>query len=239
MPKRLTTEDFITKAKEVHGDKFDYSLVTYIGAHTKVKIICPIHGEFTQPPNDHLKGFGCCKCSRKCKHTLNTFIEKANEVHNGRYDYSLVGYKNNKTNVKIICKTHGVFTKRPDTHLQGYGCPQCLIHKNKIDLYRGRRTVLYVVDFGVYNTVPIIKIGITLQDVEHRFKMERIQPTILYNKIYEDGSIAFIKEQLLLHLTSNFTISKNISQGLLYKGGSIELRHKDALELIVKELGYV
>jgi len=62
MAKKLTTEEFIIKAKLVHGDKYDYSLVEYIGTHKKIYIICPIHGEFWQEPSSHLSGNGCRKC---------------------------------------------------------------------------------------------------------------------------------------------------------------------------------
>ena len=50
---KLTTEEFIAKAKAVHGDKYDYSQVEYVNNHTKVSIICPIHGVFRQRPLDH------------------------------------------------------------------------------------------------------------------------------------------------------------------------------------------
>ena len=63
--RRLTTEEFIKKAKEVHGDKYDYSKVEYKNTSTKVCIICPEHGEFWQTPNEHLQGHGCRKCSKK------------------------------------------------------------------------------------------------------------------------------------------------------------------------------
>lgn len=62
MTKKLTTDEFIRKAKEVHGDKYDYSKVEYINAKTKVLIICSIHGEFWQTPSNHLKGHKCDKC---------------------------------------------------------------------------------------------------------------------------------------------------------------------------------
>lgn len=52
---KLTTEEFIKRAKEVHGDKYDYSFVEYVNSSTKVKIICPKHGIFEQTPNKHLK----------------------------------------------------------------------------------------------------------------------------------------------------------------------------------------
>ena len=58
----MTTDNFIKKGKEIHGDKYNYSLTKYIGNIIKVKIICPIHGEFEQTPHDHKRGHGCGKC---------------------------------------------------------------------------------------------------------------------------------------------------------------------------------
>ena len=60
--RRLTKEEFIEKARQVHGDKYDYSKVEYKNNKTKICIVCPIHGEFWQRPNDHLNGRGCDKC---------------------------------------------------------------------------------------------------------------------------------------------------------------------------------
>ena len=51
--RRLTTKEFITRAKEVHDDKYDYSKVVYVNSTTKVIIICPVHGEFPQTPGNH------------------------------------------------------------------------------------------------------------------------------------------------------------------------------------------
>lgn len=57
-----TTEGFITKARAIHGDRYDYSEVKYYRANEKVKIICPIHGAFWQRPTSHYDGRGCAKC---------------------------------------------------------------------------------------------------------------------------------------------------------------------------------
>ena len=126
----MNTEIFIKKSKEVHGDKYDYSKVEYINTKTKVCVICPKHGEFMIRPNDHLQGHGCRRCavdSRREKNILgyNGFIEKAKEVHDGKYDYSKVEYVNNHTNVRIVCPVHGEFMQQPGNHLQGQGCPIC------------------------------------------------------------------------------------------------------------------
>ena len=53
--RRLTNfRKFLIKAREVHGDKYDYSKVVYVNCQTKVEIVCPIHGSFWQSPNSHL-----------------------------------------------------------------------------------------------------------------------------------------------------------------------------------------
>lgn len=60
---KMSKDEFISKANKIHGDKYDYSNVNYINSHEKVCIICPIHGEFWQKPNDHLSKRGCPRCN--------------------------------------------------------------------------------------------------------------------------------------------------------------------------------
>lgn len=60
--RRKTNDDFISKAKDVHGDKYNYDKANYEYSNQKVTITCPLHGDFTQTPNDHLSGRGCPKC---------------------------------------------------------------------------------------------------------------------------------------------------------------------------------
>lgn len=98
MSRKLTKEEFIKRAIEKHGDKYDYSKVEYKDATSKVCIICKEggHGEFYQTPGNHIKGCGCSKCSGLKKLTTEEFIKKAKEVHEDKYDYSKVEYKNNK-----------------------------------------------------------------------------------------------------------------------------------------------
>jgi hypothetical protein len=78
----LTQEQWIEKAKQVHGNKYDYSLVEYKRCDIKVKIICPKHGVFEQLPYGHLNGKKCYKCylNSKCL-TQEQWIQKANHVH--------------------------------------------------------------------------------------------------------------------------------------------------------------
>jgi len=127
---KSNTEKFIEKAKKIHGDRYDYSLVQYTGKENKVCIICLIHGEFYQTPHNHLLNHGCSKCSGNFNYTTQDFIIKANGKHNNKYDYSKVEYIDAKTPVCIICSEHGEFYQSPDVHLRPNGCPTCA-GKNK------------------------------------------------------------------------------------------------------------
>lgn len=128
--KKLTRNDFINKANLIHNNKYDYSKVEYVNNSTKVCIICPEHGEFWQTPRNHLIGQGCPLCNGTFKLTNQEFIEKANKIHNNKYDYSKVEYVNNCTKVCIICPKHGEFWQTPHHHLNGHGCSKCRNENN-------------------------------------------------------------------------------------------------------------
>jgi len=120
------TNLFISKAKKIHGDKYDYSKVEYISAKEKIVIVCSLHGEFKQTPNNHLKGKQCFYCTGTPKKSNDEFIEQATIKHNKKYDYSLVNYITREDKVKILCPIHGMFKQTPASHLNGgSGCPRC------------------------------------------------------------------------------------------------------------------
>ena len=134
--KRLTTEEFISKSKLVHGDKYNYSLVNYINNKIKVTIICPDHGKFYKNPKDHLNKSGCSKCydSRRWKNrkkSLEEFVSNAMLLHKSKYDYSKFIYINCMTKGIIICPKHGEFHQSPNSHLKESGCPKCSISKGE------------------------------------------------------------------------------------------------------------
>ena len=125
MSRRKSTKEFIEEARKVHGDKYNYSKVEYVNNHTKICIICPVHGEFWQLPQDHIKGRGCIACAGVKKLTTEDFIKRANVVHASKYDYSLTNYIDYEQPVCIICPEHGEFCQTPHAHLSGCGCPKC------------------------------------------------------------------------------------------------------------------
>ncbi|MCK9416597.1 hypothetical protein M0Q97_08080 [Candidatus Dojkabacteria bacterium] len=126
----IKTTVFIRKANKKHDNKYDYSKSIYLSNKEKLIIICPIHGEFLQTPQAHLTGSGCPKCGR-IRSDKNEFIEKANQIHKNKYDYSESIYSNNTTRIIIKCLEHGEFLQTPQAHLKGQGCPKCGILKNQ------------------------------------------------------------------------------------------------------------
>lgn len=134
MARRLTLREFLDRAKLVHGDKYDYSKITYLYESDKITIICKKHQiEFQQSVHKHLDGQGCRKCfleikgeSRKL--SVPEFIKKAKLIHGNKYNYDGIEYKNNNSNIKINCQIHGDFYQTPGNHTHKtnpQGCPEC------------------------------------------------------------------------------------------------------------------
>lgn len=139
MSKKITIEDLIRRGKLKHNNKYIYDKTIYNGYDVKCIITCPIHGDFSQTPHDHLSGYGCPKCGiekghSKQKKTNIKFINEAQSKHGYKYDYSEtdLGNKDEKGKVCIICHEkdengveHGKFWQHPSDHLRGEGCKKC------------------------------------------------------------------------------------------------------------------
>jgi hypothetical protein len=123
--KKLDTDEFIRRSREVHGDRYDYALVSYTSNNDPVQVICPVHGVFPQRPASHMAGSGCPTCSGTQRLTQSEFLDRAAAVHGNAYDYSQVQYRNNSSHVTIICPVHGEWSQTPGNHLAGKGCPKC------------------------------------------------------------------------------------------------------------------
>lgn len=121
-----SNEDFINNAKEVHGNKYDYSKTIYEHSRKKVIITCPKHGDFIQRASAHLDGQGCPVCANNQKKSKESFIADARKIHGDKYDYSKVEYTANYNPVIISCPIHGDFSQTPHAHLNGSGCPNCI-----------------------------------------------------------------------------------------------------------------
>jgi len=134
---RSNKDDFVTKARSVHGDKYNYDRVEYHDNNTLVTIGCPLHGNFEQRPKCHCQGQGCPSCGiiaghQLLRYTKDDFIAKARTIHGDKYNYDLVEYKDAHTKVSIVCPQHGQFFQNPMVHTsQGSGCPFCVESKGE------------------------------------------------------------------------------------------------------------
>lgn len=133
MPRRKTLEGFLDEAKIVHGDKYDYSLVSeYVNNTTPVTIICKTCGkQFLQTPKLHLVGHGCIHCANNKPITTEEFIRRAKEIWGDRYTYEHSVYTTTKGKVTVTCRIHGDFPTTAYDFLQGHGCPYCGIDSIK------------------------------------------------------------------------------------------------------------
>lgn len=202
--RKLTTEQFVEKAKEKHGDKYDYSLVDYINSTTKIKLICKSENHyFEQSPSNHLYGFGCIFCARitqgnsKRKNKYD-FIKKAKKLHGDTYSYENVNYIDNTTAVNITCKHHGDYSQTPNAHLSKKGCMKCsriynsFIREDYVKMAKGREVILYLL--RCWNEEEeFYKIGKTFISIKQRYKTGAIP----YNYEIVDTRIA---DALTIHL---------------------------------------
>lgn len=123
--RQISFDDFLVRANVKHNYLYEY-IPFQKHDKQKVNIICPIHGLFEQNIFNHLNGNGCQKCFIDSeKLTTTQFIEKSQQVHGNKYDYSESKYVNNETKLIIICPEHGSFLQRPYNHWQGVNCPKC------------------------------------------------------------------------------------------------------------------
>ena len=193
--KKLTTEEFIGRSQNTHSYKYNYSESEYVNKRTKLKIICPTHGEFWQGAGRHIMGEGCPSCANNITKTTESFIEQAKSIHGDKYDYSQVDYVNNiKIKVKIVCREHGEFWQIPKDHLKGCGCPKC--GNNRVSVINGENPVGWTLSnwknsaekskgfdsFKVYiiecwnEYERFYKIGKTFQTVGRRFRGKSVIP---------------------------------------------------------------
>lgn len=194
------TEVFINKVKEMHGEKYDYSITEYKGALVKLKIICKKHGEFEQLANSHLSGNGCKKCGKlqrdkSCTKSVDYYIESINKIHNNNYSINKEDYINLKTSIPHYCNTQKEwFNMRPYHVISGQSCRKC--GNNKISK-RSRETSVgwsyskweqkgkqsnHFEAFQVYiircisSDEDFYKIGKTFQNIKRRFQSKKEIP---------------------------------------------------------------
>lgn len=212
--KRVSFEEFVKKANEIHEHKYTYIEDGYKNTSEKTSVICPIHGMFQITPAHHTRrGQGCPKCGLNRRASLRTstidqFIEKAKKVHGETYNYSKSVYKNSKIPLIIICKKHGEFLMAANSHIDnGSGCPACarensyLFKKTKyIDFCKkkGVNPIIYLVKLFNDNEV-FLKIGFTLEKLESRFRQTKKQYLFSEIKTHMNNPEVIWDLEVLLH----------------------------------------
>lgn len=135
-----TNEYFLEKARKIHNNKFDYSLVEYKGSHTKVKIKCPSGHTFEQLPMDHWRGIGCKFCAQQrlgndVKYSLEEVKVLLHKKYQDKYTFDFNGYTTLESKIKCICSKHGVKLIRVSSLLKGFECTECKgTRRSNIDL---------------------------------------------------------------------------------------------------------
>ena len=176
-------EEFINKAKQIHGTYYNYENVVYRNAKEKVEIICPQHGSFLISPEKHLYGCKCKLCSYKEISESQFFTQEKviadfKSIHNNTYNYDKFIYKGNHVKSIIICDKHGEFEISYSNHVKGIGCRWCAFEfsgwtktkwvnagkrSKKFDSYK-----VYILK--CWNESELFyKIGRTFQSVSQRF----------------------------------------------------------------------
>lgn len=175
-----TLENFIAKAKAVHGDLYDYSKSRYVNGNSPVEIVCPKHGSFFQTPNNHTyhkqKCGACSGVGLTFKETLKKIKRKAR--YSDKVDYSNASLANGRL-FGLACKIHGsVFDQLVGNHIKNFGCPACKLERRSRDWSQiSARGLL-----GFYGTseesnlyilkcrdIPVIKVGLA-KDIATRIQ---------------------------------------------------------------------
>lgn len=191
MPNKLTTPQYIKKVSKIHNNKYDYSKLEYIDSKSKVKIICPIHGEFEQTAKRHYHA-GCLNCSfietgkTKAKDGKITFEEKLKNLDTP-LDLTKVQYINAKTKVCVTCPIHGQYWTLPANLTKGCNCKKCSsFDKSEIWSHSGwgesaQKSKSYT-GFKLYilrcfnETEAFFKIGKTYLNINRRFSSKKSMP---------------------------------------------------------------
>lgn len=177
--KMLNQGNFLLKAKEKHGDRYDYSLVRFKNGSTSVLI--GYNGiYYTQKPYHHLSGARPENLKLAVRKTTKKFINEGQKVHDFKYSYHKTEYIKNQIKVIITCPIHGDFTQNPLSHIQGRGCPNCgesqgeksiakYLDKNNISYYRQHKFTdcknIFELPFDFY--IPSIRTLIEFDGKQH------------------------------------------------------------------------
>lgn len=221
--KRLSQEQFYTKANAIHKNNFIYS--DYVNHRTYMEMKCKVCGyKFSQKPNNHLNGQGCPRCSKTTlPFSERTFIEKAKLVHGDRFDYSLFKYINSRTAGYIKCNIcNTVFVQRAAAHLRGQGCPSCRVS-------RGELTIKNILDkHGIKNVCQY-----KIPEVVNRYEYDFYLPD--HNLLIEFHGIQHFQYVPFFHRNGEDSFLAQKNRDDIIRSNAIQFKY-NYLEFTYKEL---
>jgi hypothetical protein len=147
--RRLGMESFRQKALTVHGNTYEYPDQEYVSNKDKIRIVCPVHGEFLQKPNGHLGGKGCPACGKEAAKQSNAVVSAAVgavlldrlQGINPDWQYDLPSYRGMSKPLRAVCRLHGQFEAWPNNILSNRACPGCGKAKHSEALQKRRLTL--------------------------------------------------------------------------------------------------
>lgn len=234
---RRTTQEFITKAKEVHGETYDYSQTVYLDKRHPVIINCREHGSFTQRPPEHLEGRGCRKCGDALRgkgFLLDTsvWLERLSKypLIQAKDESQLQSYH---SSVDLVCKIHGEFrVALGQIGNSKFLCPECARINHQPQSIRtsliGSEATLYYVYLP---KIDMYKLGVTVQPTGVRFRGMEARTLIEHKVEYSEG----LRIEHDLH-TELKEFRYQGSKKLLSIGGSTELYKIDILFYLKRAL---
>jgi hypothetical protein len=240
---KLSYNEVINRFNEIHNNFYLYPNFKYNNILQKIKIKCPIHGNFEQQINIHIKGHKCPSCSKNTNEKQKHFIEQASLKYQNKYSYKKTNYINNTTDIIITCPEHGDFITKPSYHLYDSECKKCSrdkfntiylkefirkgseIHNNKYDYslseYNGRfsDTIIICSEHGKFNQC----IGDHLQGCGC---IKCYQDNKSFSSKDENNVFDFIKDNYNGEVEKRYTIGKkeidvyvsNLNLGFEYNG---------------------
>lgn len=209
----MTHDQFIDKFKEVHGDRYDYSLSKPKTTKHAIDIVCSRHGIFSQNVGGHMRGNGCKKCSneefgRNQIKDYGSHIKDFEKIHGGMYDYSNTKIVLSRDKCSVRCRSHGDFMITPKNHLAGHGCPKC----SNTSFNPKLPSILYVLKIRMLDGRVSYKIGITNRNVPKRYYSKDMKFIESYEEyFFWDGGQA---REIELHIKRRF--SDNICDKINY-----------------------
>ena len=180
-----SVEDFVLMFREIHGERYDYSMSKPSSTKHNIDIVCREHGVFSQLVSNHMRGSGCLKCchadfaSKQIK-PFEKHILDFKEVHGDRYDYSNTKIGLSRDKCVVECPKHGKFKVTPKNHMAGHGCPYC--SNSGFDI--SKDGFLYVLEVVMLDGRIFHKIGVTNKGVRKRYSKKEMVSILSYSEYY-------------------------------------------------------